>query len=346
MLGMQSTTLYTNPHRGRVLLALIAVVATVVAGLGAAAQAAGPGHDRIVSAVPSAQTPAANNGAVFTFAQVGGTMFAGGTFTSVSAPGGAAQARSYLIGFSPTTGALSTTFKPVLNGAVQNLQPGPTAGTVYAAGNFTTVNGVGASHLVLLDTTTGKALTTFKAAATNGVVNSLARSGNRLFVGGNFTKAGGVTHGGLATLNASTGALDPFMNVQLSVRHNDSGAGAQGPVGTKDLTVNDQGDRLAVDRQLQEGRRPRPRPGDDGQRRRASAVVTPDWGTTRYTPPASASPTTPTSATSPSRPTAGYFVVTATGGHNGGTLCDTAARFETYATGTSQSAHLDQLHRR
>lgn len=315
------------------MLAAAALVAT--ASVAGGAYAAGPGHDRIVSEVPAAKTPAANNGAVYGFAQVGGLMLAGGTFTSITPPGGSAQARSYLVGFDAGTGALSSTFKPVLNGAVQSLQPGPTSNTVYVAGNFTTVNGKAASHVVLLDVNTGALVTSFKAATTNGVVNSIVRRGSRLYLGGNFTKAGGIAHGGLATVNASTGALDPFMNVQLSQRHNDTGSGALGAVGTKELAINAQGDRLAVLGNFKKA---------DGLSRDqlalvsldgATATVTPDWATARYTPYCFNWAYDSYVRDVSFSPDGTWFVVTATGGHNTGTLCDTAARFETYTKSTT-----------
>ena len=46
--------------------------------------------------------------------------------------------------------------------------------------------------MVLLNLTTGARVTSFKAAAPNGKVWSMAAHGNRLYVGGNFTTVGGV----------------------------------------------------------------------------------------------------------------------------------------------------------
>ena len=109
-----------------------------------------PGHTVIPSAVPSTVSPAVNNGAVYGIAQTGTgtatTTVIGGTFSSVTAPGGAATARSHIAAFYPATGALRA-LNPTLNGDVQDVLEGPTAGTVYVAGNFTTVNGVAQSHL-------------------------------------------------------------------------------------------------------------------------------------------------------------------------------------------------------
>ena len=42
--------------------------------------------------------------------------------------------------------------------------------------------------------------------------------GSRLFVGGTFTTARGRT--GLATLDAATGTLDPYLDSTVAVNHN------------------------------------------------------------------------------------------------------------------------------
>ncbi len=101
---------------------------------------------------------------------------------------------------------------------------GPTAGTVYVAGNFTTLNGVATSHLALLNATTGAPVAGFKAATTNGAILSITKAGNRLLLGGNFTTAGGAAHRGLASINATTGAIDSFMDLNVTEHHNNTGS--------------------------------------------------------------------------------------------------------------------------
>ena len=77
------------------------LVATLVATLSlVSAPAVGaPGHSVLPSPTPSAATPAINNGQINSIVQVGSTVVVGGTFTSVTPPGGGAQARSYVIAF-------------------------------------------------------------------------------------------------------------------------------------------------------------------------------------------------------------------------------------------------------
>ena len=313
---------------------LFLTVLAVVLGLTLAPAQGAPatGQDKIVSAVPG-KSPAVNDGEVDSIVQVGNTMVVGGTFTSVTPVGGAATARSYVMAFDKTTGQLLPGFAPTLNGAVNDLQAGPSGTSVYLGGAFSTVNGVASSRVTQLDLSTGKVTTGFKAAALNGVVNAVVRKDNRLYVGGFFTTAGGVAHGGVAALNATTGALDPYVNNQVSVRHNDSGTGATGPVGVRDLDVTNDGSRLVAIGNFKKV---------DGLPRDqvvmmslggSSSLVTADWQTNRYTPYCFNWAFDSYVRGVSFSPDGSYFVVSATGGQNAGSLCDAAARFETSASG-------------
>ena len=59
--------------------------------------------------------------------------------------------------------------------------------TLYAAGNFTNVNGVAANGLARWDGTT------WSSVGFSGLAYALAVEGNNLYVGGIYTNAGGVT---------------------------------------------------------------------------------------------------------------------------------------------------------
>ncbi len=321
----------TRVPRLVLVLALALALAGVVRAAPAAQAATAAGHDQIVSAAPGV-TPAINNGEVDAIAQVGGVMVVGGTFTTVTPVGGSATTRNYVMAFDTATGALVPGFNPTLNGIVNEVIPGPTAGTVYLAGAFTTVNGAAQSHLTLVSTTTGAVVSGFKPASTNGLVNTLVQRGNRLYVGGNFTTAGGVAHGGLASMNATTGALDAYVSNQVAQRHNDTGSGAQGAVGVRDLDLNADGTRLVAIGNFKRV---------DGLSRdqvvlltlgASSSTVTADWQTNRYSPYCfNWAFDTYVRGVSFS-PDGSYFVVAATGGYVANTLCDAAARFETSAS--------------
>ncbi len=309
----------------------------------AAPSVAAPGHTVIPSVVPSTVSPAVNNGEVYGIAQTGTgtatTAVIGGTFSSVTAPGGAATARSHIAAFYPATGALRA-LNPTLNGDVQDVLEGPTAGTVYVAGNFTTVNGVAKSHLVLLDATTGTLVPGFTATFTNGAILSITRAGNRLLLGGNFTTAGGVAHRGLASVNATTGALDSFMDINVTEHHNNTGSGSQGVVGVRDLEATPNGDKLVAIGNF--------RKADDASDATpaldrvqamvvdlssASAAVDLTWRTRRYEDQCFNWAFDTYMRGLSISPDGSFFVVGSTGGQNQGSLCDTAARFDFGSTG-------------
>lgn len=288
-----------------------------------------PGVGDLPNAVPSAITPPVDDGSVRSIAQVGGTMVMGGNFSSV---GG--QVRRGLAAFNASSGALSSTFAPAVNGIVNTVIPGPDDHSVYVGGDFTQVGATAATDLALVDTGTGAVVSTFKAPATNfGAVMDLVTKGTRLYVAGTFTRVGNVAHGGLASLNATTGALDPFMNVQVSGHHNDSGSGAQGAVGPWAIDVNSDGSRMVAIGNFK---------NVDGLPRDqivvvdltgSTAQVRGDWATQRYAPYCFNWAFDSYVRGVSFSPDGSYFVVNATGGGVAGTLCDATTRFETSTTG-------------
>src|SRR6266511_4553320 len=150
------------------------VVATVPMVAGAA-----PALGVVVSANPANFTPNVASGAVYKFVQVGGTMYAGGSFSSVStAPG--------------EVWALAS------NGT-----------SLYVGGTFATVNGVARRGVAKLDPVTGAVDTAFNANLTSGRVTDAAVVGGRLLVAGTFP-------GKLRALNLASGANTGYVNVGIS----------------------------------------------------------------------------------------------------------------------------------
>lgn len=253
---------------GAVVCAAVAAATLVAAGLtgGSALAASGPStaHTQLVSSVPSAVTPQFTDGVVLALAQVGNTMIAGGSFTSMTAAsGGGSLTRNRIAAFDATTGAISTTFAPNLNGNVEALLPGPVAGTVYVAGDFTTIGGTTVPQLALLRVSDGSRVTTFAPAAIKGGVLTMALSRGQLFIGGGFTKVGTATRGGLATVDPSTGSLTSFSTTGVSGHHNYGNLSdaelnafppipgwtptpAKGRTSVQRLAVNPQGTRMVV----------------------------------------------------------------------------------------------------
>ena len=218
-----------------------------VAGLDPAHAQDGHAQSQVVSAVPATYTPDVNDGTTYAINQVGTRMIIGGTFTNESNHGSTAVvSQPYLFAFDSATGVLDTGFRPVLDGIVNSIEPGPIANTVYVAGAFSTVNGVKDKSIVLLSTVTGAVVSPFKAPPNNGLGNAIRYVGGRLIVGGTFTTVAGATHDGLVSLNPTTGALDPFMNVQLTGHHNYNGSGASAGVGAAAMDVSPNGAQMVV----------------------------------------------------------------------------------------------------
>jgi hypothetical protein len=169
----------------------------------------------------------------------------------------------------------------------------------------------------------------------NGVVQALQRRGNRLFVGGAFNKVGGVNHGGIATLNATTGALDPFMNSNASVNHNwtTGSRGAKGPIMIRALDITPDGSRLIALGNFKK---------IDGLDRDqavmfdltgTTAVVKSNWRTRSFEAACVSGAFDSWVRDVQFSPDGSYFAVVTTGGPGGTNLCDSASRFETAAVG-------------
>ncbi len=204
------------------------------------APAAGITYDDVVSANPSNNTPNVNQGAVTSIAKVGNTMVAVGKFTTVNAPGGPTINRTNIFAFDATTGAISNSFVPQVNGAVTKVLATGDGSSVYIAGAFSQVNGQARSKVVRLDVSNGQIVSSFRAPALNGAVNDMVAAGGRLYIGGAFKKVGPVTKSGVAALNPTTGADTG----QLSATFSDVFNG--GIITVKAIDVADDGSRLAA----------------------------------------------------------------------------------------------------
>ena len=188
-------------RRGRVAVALLAAVlslSVIGAGTGTA----------VAATVPFPNVPVAGDrvdGIGFAALVVGNTVYVGGTFTTVRNQAGATVAsRANLAAFDATTGRLLTSFRADTNGKVADLV---TDGTnLYAAGAFTTVNGVARGRVAALDPVTG-AVRAGWAANTTGLVSALAVGGSNLYLGGSFGSVGGVARSRIAAVRRSDGGV-------------------------------------------------------------------------------------------------------------------------------------------
>ncbi|WP_433460920.1 hypothetical protein [Micromonospora sp. CA-248212] len=289
-----------------------------------------PGTATLVSANPTDLTPHARDGETRAFAQVGNTVFVGGSFTQLRQTATSAWiTQRYLFAYDRTTGAMSTSFLPVLDGAVNTLLAGP-GGTLIVGGAFKNVNGVSRKNLVALNPSTGEIIDSWVGRSDGGTVRDLALSGNWLYVAGAFNWLNGTAHAGLGRLNATTGAIDPTFSVDATVgRH-----GTTSYVWTIDVTPD--GNTLAVGGNFTLL--------NDLPRNQIALVDvsgTPavlDWSSEKYVAPCAA-PTTFVHYVQDIKfgEDGTWFVV----GSNGGTgwpsaYCDALVRFETAARGTGQ----------
>ncbi|MDZ5446313.1 malectin domain-containing carbohydrate-binding protein [Micromonospora sp. 4G57] len=303
------------------------------------ALAAPPNHDTVVADVPSSQTPNIVDGNVVAIYDAGTKVIAAGSFTQAQNRGSSPTTvtQKYVLAFDKATGDIDTAFKPVLDRPVNAVIAGPTADTVYLAGEFTTANGVNRRKLALVNVSDGSLVTTFKGPAFNGTINDITKVGDRLLVGGIFFTADASARNGLASLDATTGALDSYLNVPLTEHHNwtTGSTGAQAGVGAEKLTVSPDGKQLVVIGNFKKADAAvhdqivRINLGD------TSATVA-DWNTDRYAPACRAASFDSYVRDVQFSPDGKYFVVGTTGAAYPGTLCDAVARWESDATGSGQ----------
>jgi hypothetical protein len=189
-----------------------ALAVTVILGFAQPAAASTPS----VSAIPAANMPyvTSTNSTVRQIVQCGNTMYAVGSFSTVAAANAGVQTRHNAFSFNATTGSISA-WNPNTNGEVNSIAVSADCATAYLGGSFSTVQGHAVKFLAKVDTAAGAPITAF-AAAPSSTINTLVIATGRLFVGGNFSKIAGTTRSALATVNLTTGAIDPYVNLNVS----------------------------------------------------------------------------------------------------------------------------------
>jgi PKD repeat protein len=147
----------------------------------------------------------------------GSRVYAGGSFTTA---GGVNRYR--LAAFATATGALVTSWAPVLNASVKAL--GAWGGTLYAGGAFSIASGQARPGIAAFAASNG-AVQAWTGTPAGGTVEALTVSpdGTKVVIGGSFTSYnGGANPGyGMAATSAATGASLPW-KVNALVR--DAGA--------------------------------------------------------------------------------------------------------------------------
>jgi hypothetical protein len=307
----------------RRLLAAQHVVVAALTGVPAPA-AADSWQPRVVSENPVDYTPHVLDGAVWAMTVVGRTVVAGGEFTSVADSARRhTYARRNIFAFDLYTGAVLG-FAPALDGGVHALAAGPGGDTVYAGGDFTTVNGVPQRGLARFSLD-GRRLRGFQAAVNYGDVKALAARGDNVYAGGTFTAVDGIRRTGLARLDAYTGAVDPGFDAQLT-------APGLPETFVENFDLSPDGKRLVVIGALRRaGGVPRAQIAMFDVSGPRAALT--DWYTDAFAGPCAPDFQAYLRQVKFS-PDGSYIVVATTGGTSGpDKVCDAAARFQTTGPG-------------
>ena len=185
---------------------------------GPAALALQTAQSDIVSADPADFTPNVLDGEVDAIAQMGNTIILGGTFTQAAdlGVGMPVLTRNHILAFDATTGIISTTFVPQLDGDVETLLPSGDGTSLFVGGDFTTVNGVASKSLTKLNLADGSRTSGFSFPRPDGVIKDMRLVHGQVVVAGNFKHVGFNSRSQLASLNPTTGALTSFVNFALA----------------------------------------------------------------------------------------------------------------------------------
>jgi hypothetical protein len=185
---------------------------------------------------------------VESIAQVGNFMLAGGSFTQVNG-----SAQSFLAAWGAPNGAVSDAIPPTnVNGEVLAIEATPGRSGAYVAGKFTKAIASNAPSGVLTSIAVYNLLTkqvnpNFKVTV-DGTINTMQLVGSHLLIGGYFAHVNGQLRFGLASVNATTGAVDNYLQIRLSGHHNfgTNGGAVEGQVGVISMAVAPDGSRMVV----------------------------------------------------------------------------------------------------
>lgn len=206
-------------RRPRVLALAVSVLLTAVScGLltftAPAAADTVPPDDGTPATVSSDALPTVQiDGVVWSQAVVGDRVYVGGNFATArpagAEPGTDTVTRTHLLAYNIKTGELIDSFAPELNGQVRSIAASPDGKRIYAAGDFTSVDGTNRPRIAAFDAATGALITSFTVAP-NGPVLGIAATNTKVYFGGWFSAVGSDTRAGAAAVQASDGAVLPW----------------------------------------------------------------------------------------------------------------------------------------
>ncbi|HJU36102.1 MAG TPA: PASTA domain-containing protein [Gaiellaceae bacterium] len=227
-----------SPARWRlVLFTALACLALVGVARGAASALVGTSP---VKNAPYIQVNGTGTSYVRASTLIGSRVYIGGTFSEVFEPAsGQNYPRHGLYSYDDKTDRV-TSFAPTLNGEVWALDRSPDGRYLYAAGNFTTVDGAARTGLARFDLKSG-ALTKFNAHL-NGQARTVDYVHGHLVVGGTFTAVNGARRVALASLDPATGALQSYLDAELS----GTVSSTAGPTAVHHTAVNSTETQMAI----------------------------------------------------------------------------------------------------
>ena len=203
-----------------------------------------PGHTAIVPQTPRTDMPKISDGEIFDLAVAGNRVFIAGTFTSIQnqRPGNTqTYNQAGLASYNLDTGLVDASFRPNFAGAeVNSVAVTPDGTKLFAAGAFSTVNGVARSGLARLDLTTGAPVGGF-TANTDARSTEVVASNTTVYAGGRFTRVNNVPRGSLAAVDAATGQVDSGF-----VNNITRGVGVNGAIGVQELVLTHDMKKLVV----------------------------------------------------------------------------------------------------
>jgi hypothetical protein len=144
-----------------------------------------------------------------------GTMFAVGSFTTIS-QGSTVYTRNNILSFKATAPYTMTSWAPDVNGQVNTIAfSGTNCADAYIGGEFTSVNGTAVENIAEISTSTGDVLPGFGDSA-NQEVWTIQPVNGHLLVGGDFTYINGSKNPYMASLSPATGTSDGFVHLNIS----------------------------------------------------------------------------------------------------------------------------------
>ncbi|MBI5089767.1 MAG: PKD domain-containing protein, partial [Actinobacteria bacterium] len=210
---------------------------------GAAGLQPKPNHARLANDVVSTNMPRITAGEIWDIEYIGNKVYVAGGFTNLrnnTATNTTQVNQAYLAAFDLTTGLIDTTFRPVFDQGVTEIEASPDGTKLFVVGRFNSVNGVTKRKIASINPTTGATNTAFTAQA-NAAATSVDASNTTVYVGGQFTDINGSTRVSLAALNSTSGAvLSGFVN-DLS-----GGVGVNGALTVQALKLSHDGTKLLV----------------------------------------------------------------------------------------------------